>query len=523
MRLKTGFRQLPSGCDTNVSGVAAKRRRWTRLPLAFPLLLIGVFGLWLIFAARIQTPPVATAANPIVLSIHPSSPNLWICSGGPGDCTYNGEGKLVVTEEVANVPAGTRVGGFDFTVYFDRNIVSVSATEGPFLSSTGRQTQCQQIQTENFLRMACTSTGSQPGPTGSGVLAYVTLTPEVIIRPTLGNGIWTYLFQDGSSTNLTGELGNPIPLAQVSGATILVRALEGDVNKDCRVNVIDEQAESGRYGSVLGLWPYDMWFDLEPPTGDYDIDIKDLQFVYGRDYTTCHGSQPPPELTSTPTFTPLPTNTPTVTPTPLPATQTPTSTPVTPTVTSTASPTATAATSTPMAPTATATATATASPTATATASPTATATASPTATATGSPTATATATAVITPSRTSTPKASPVPTKTRTPLGSATPSPVALTATPTPQSHISPMERAPTKTSVLPAEITRAATALPGSGSGGSSGGGSGGMFVLLLAALLATAGWVGIAGPGSTRGLARDVLEGLRSRARGPWRSRH
>jgi hypothetical protein len=299
MRAERGFRQLINGRRSGLSSAVVRRRGRVRMPAAFALAVTGVFGLWVVLAARVETPSTAAAADPIVLSMSPSSANLWQCSGGPTDCTHNGEGKLVLTDEVANVPAGTQVGGFEFTVYYDRNVVSASASEGPFLASTGRQTQCRQDQTESSLRIACTSTGSQPGPTGPGVLAYLTLTPTVTIRPTLGNGILTNVTESGAE--LSDVLGNPILIDQVSGSAILVRALEGDVNKDCQVNVIDEQAESGRYGSSLGQWPYNISFDLEPATGDYDIGIRDVQFVFGRYQRTCAGSVPTPTRTPTPT------------------------------------------------------------------------------------------------------------------------------------------------------------------------------------------------------------------------------
>jgi len=37
-----------------------------------------------------------------------------------------------------------------------------------------------------------------------------------------------------------------------------------------------------------------VWYDLEPNTtsGDGDIDIKDLQFVFGRNYSTCENPIP---------------------------------------------------------------------------------------------------------------------------------------------------------------------------------------------------------------------------------------
>jgi hypothetical protein len=98
--------------------------------------------------------------------------------------------------------------------------------------------------------------------------------------------------------------GNALPGAssdgttpQCAGTTVAVHMLEGDLNNDCRVDVADDQSIAFRYGSVAGypdIYPwYSSYFDLEPwvgegaQDGDGDIDIKDLQFVFGRNYSTC--------------------------------------------------------------------------------------------------------------------------------------------------------------------------------------------------------------------------------------------
>jgi hypothetical protein len=56
--------------------------------------------------------------------------------------------------------------------------------------------------------------------------------------------------------------------------------------------VTDDQAEAFRYGSQLGMQSYDRWYDLEPALADDDIDIKDLQFCFGRNYSTCDNPIP---------------------------------------------------------------------------------------------------------------------------------------------------------------------------------------------------------------------------------------
>jgi hypothetical protein len=63
--------------------------------------------------------------------------------------------------------------------------------------------------------------------------------------------------------------------------------LEGDTDLDCDVDVVDDQTTAFRFGSSFGSQLYDQWFDLEPKLPDQDIDIKDLQYVFGRNYSTC--------------------------------------------------------------------------------------------------------------------------------------------------------------------------------------------------------------------------------------------
>jgi hypothetical protein len=72
-----------------------------------------------------------------------------------------------------------------------------------------------------------------------------------------------------------------------------VRILEGDLNLDCKVDVQDEALIAYRYGSVFGMLLYSKWYDLEPQTHDLDIDIKDMQKVFGRDGSTCQNPIPP--------------------------------------------------------------------------------------------------------------------------------------------------------------------------------------------------------------------------------------
>ena len=78
---------------------------------------------------------------------------------------------------------------------------------------------------------------------------------------------------------------------------ITVRILEGDLNLDGVVNVLDEGLIAYRYGATFGSLLYSPWYDLQPNLKDYDIDIKDLQKVWGRQGSVCgingEGTIPP--------------------------------------------------------------------------------------------------------------------------------------------------------------------------------------------------------------------------------------
>jgi hypothetical protein len=90
--------------------------------------------------------------------------------------------------------------------------------------------------------------------------------------------------------------GNLLPgglLVTCGDATITVRILEGDLNLDCQVNIIDEQLIALRYGAVFRNPFYEAWYDLEPALKDMNIDIKDIQKVFGRNGSTCQDPVPP--------------------------------------------------------------------------------------------------------------------------------------------------------------------------------------------------------------------------------------
>jgi hypothetical protein len=97
---------------------------------------------------------------------------------------------------------------------------------------------------------------------------------------------------------IADDQGHPIAIFSCEDAEVTIRWLEGDVEPDCSVDTLDTQAIAFRWGSEKGSLIYNARFNLEPwgTQADDDIDIKDLQFVYGRFGSTCeepHPDQPP--------------------------------------------------------------------------------------------------------------------------------------------------------------------------------------------------------------------------------------
>jgi hypothetical protein len=418
----------------------------------------------------------SSAAGPVIVYKDPVAANLFL-GGAP----------LVIHDLVANIPSDRGVKEFQIGIQFDPQVVSVQVEEGTFLSATGRPTTCQTSKPLNSrIILRCDSSGDLPAPTSGGELARITVAPlnSLKLKATTNNGIFTTITNLLSEASLIDTQGATIPIHEAYHSYISVRALEGDLNVDCEVNIIDQQIIASRYLTSFGSLLYDPKYDLEPPQGDGDIDVKDLQFVYGRTGSTCDNpipSQPPlpppvvpPTPVPTPTFTPPATETatPTITTTPT-QTQTPTTTatPVstathtpTPTVTETVTATMTPATPAPtttgtpdVTETVTATATGTPTSTVTATTTPTPTKTPTPTSTATGTATVTATATKTADPTATKTSSPTPTATETAIPTGTKTP-----TRTPTPTKTVVTQTPTATKTAV-----TKTPTATPAVGEG--------------------------------------------------------
>jgi hypothetical protein len=257
--------------------------------------------------------------------------NLWICVTGP--CAGPGEGNLIVFEYATNITTGDQngdtisdgLGAYEFSVEYDNFVIqSVNPSDVVFSAasldypngtdgvldgegaSRGPATCGFSLIFENVVHFGCVTSGdSPPGPLGDMDLARLNLIPHPDLTndifPGNENGVVTVLKDNGCE--LVDVFGHPT-LGSVQGGltpvcgdlAVTVRILEGDLDLDCDVDVADQQLIAFRYGSFFGSLRYSQWYDLEPALHDLDIDIKDLQKVFGRDGSDCQDpipAQPP--------------------------------------------------------------------------------------------------------------------------------------------------------------------------------------------------------------------------------------
>jgi hypothetical protein len=250
---------------------------------------------------------------------------IWLMNAG---CVVPQEGKgcLVIDENVFGIfdvdndndsDADIEgLGAWDTTIRFDHKFIALTPVpDNTWLQLGGRIANCTMlIDNENTIVRGCVSKdddnvpGYQPGPTGpanpDGRIMRIYVIPMLDdlryrsdFRPTKDNGIITDIVDD--NCEVTDWQAEQIPgtlpgqrTVVCSDVHIIIRMLEGDTDLDCDVDVMDDQSLAFRYGTRLGMQLYSRWFDLEPRLTDDDIDIKDLQFVFGRNGSTCQAPIP---------------------------------------------------------------------------------------------------------------------------------------------------------------------------------------------------------------------------------------
>ena len=180
-----------------------------------------------------------------------------------------------------------QLGAFQFELRFDEKMVCVSVDGG----LTSPNLVCSTVTAKGLVRFGCVSIGK-----GNNLNDQVPATPLAIIhvrpqeelysqiRPNQSNGIPVQIMNQ--LCQLSDDQGLPIPIFSCEDADITFRFLEGDVDADCDVDVLDAQAIAFRWGAIKGNLLFNSFMDLSPSghgvNGDGRIHIGDLQFVFGR-------------------------------------------------------------------------------------------------------------------------------------------------------------------------------------------------------------------------------------------------
>lgn len=270
------------------------------------------------------TPSLTLSAEGNVNNAIASSANLWYCITGP--CNGPGEGTLDVLVSASGISTGDADGDTvpdgAGSYYLDlvQDILMTTGSPSSFtdklLSPGGAAASVgpPDCGASWLLDNAFDCDATTPGVGASGSFDVVTLhlKPHAIgsldaspasQRPGVGNEVQTAFFIETCVMDDMSGNGVESPLFNGRlpdcGATlqIAVRLLQADFNVDCHVDVQDQQLAGFRYGSGLESPLYSGWYDVEPNTPDGDIDINDLQRVFGRDGSTCQSpipAQPPP-------------------------------------------------------------------------------------------------------------------------------------------------------------------------------------------------------------------------------------
>jgi hypothetical protein len=245
----------------------------------------------------------------------PALRNLFLTRQGdkvpPVTCLVGGDAALLTEELSVPIPAAPdpkdpsqeqELGAFEFEVHYDETKVCVELEAGPAAEEMVCiiEDDVTAPELEGVARIGCVTLGKDSYPdteTAEGRhLADIVVRPQPELysqaAPEQDNGVVVQL------NNLACELadlqGHPIKLLSCDDAGLTVRYLEGDVMPDCSVDALDTQAVAFRWGAQKGDLVYSEFMNLEPSgaQADEDIDIKDLQFIYGRFGSSCGAPHP---------------------------------------------------------------------------------------------------------------------------------------------------------------------------------------------------------------------------------------
>lgn len=230
----------------------------------------------------------------------------------PSRCVDGTDGAVFV--ERIHIPIGgvdpkdpnlpREIGGFSFQLKYDPLKVCVDLEPGPGWSANPQQicTVEDSISAptlQGIARINCVTLGKatvvDTDDPVNRILASIVVRPQpeaysqIIANQDNGQAVQL----NNEACKLTDLQGHAIEVFSCEDADVTLRFLEGDVEPDCQVNTLDTQSIAFRWGATKGNLLFNDRFNLEPTIPqDQDIDVNDLQFVYGRFGSTCTSQWP---------------------------------------------------------------------------------------------------------------------------------------------------------------------------------------------------------------------------------------
>ncbi|MCH7698847.1 MAG: hypothetical protein IH865_07915 [Chloroflexi bacterium] len=241
--------------------------------------------------------------------------NVWLTRQGdkipPADC-LSGDDIAALAEALDHPIASPdpkdpsqpqQLAAFEFEMHYDATKVCVTLTEGAAWTAAGAvcfvEDSNTKPQLEGVARIGCVTAGKGHNINELEPLALISIYPQPEIysqaKPNQNNGVVVQV--NNVNCDLSDEQGQAIPISGCHDVAVTFRYLEGDVNPNCVVDAADIQTIAFRWGVAKGSLIYNDFLNLEPSgaQADDDIDINDLQFVYGRFGSTCDDPHPPQE------------------------------------------------------------------------------------------------------------------------------------------------------------------------------------------------------------------------------------
>jgi hypothetical protein len=229
------------------------------------------------------------------------------CLSGTGTTLSEGLSQDIVSPDPKNPSVFQQLGAFEFEVHYDDKKVCINLTIGEAFTAAGAvciiEDAASKPQLEGVARIGCVTVGKGHDIDELVALASVGVFPQPEVysqaKPNQDNGVVVQI--NNVNCDLSDEQGHAIPIFSCDDADITFRYLEGDVEPDCVIDAVDAQAIAFRWGVEKGSLIYKDFLNLEPSSqqADNDIDINDLQFVFGRFGSECpatgtpHPDQPP--------------------------------------------------------------------------------------------------------------------------------------------------------------------------------------------------------------------------------------